>query len=880
MQMSEQSSHEAVITQVSGMYREWFLDYASYVILERAVPHIHDGFKPVQRRLLHSMRDLEDGRYHKVANLIGHTMKYHPHGDASIGDALVQLGQKDLLVDTQGNWGNTLTGDGAAAPRYIEARLSKFALEVVYSPKITTWQLSYDGRGKEPVTLPVKFPMLLTSGIEGIAVGLSTKIMPHNFVELIDASIKVLRGKKAEIFPDFPTGGIADFSDYQDGQRGSGRIKIRARIETLDKSTLKIAEIPFGTTTSSLIDSILKANDKGKIKVKRIEDNTANEVEILVHLHPGISPDQMIDALYAFTDCEVSISPNCCVIEDEKPHFLGVSEVLERSTHHTLGLLKSELEIELQELQEQWHFANLEKIFIENRIYRDIEEEETWEGVISAIHKGLKPHIAHLTREVTDDDVARLTEIRIKRISKFDIDRANQQIEALEEKIEHVKFNLNNLVDYAVDYFKNLKKKYGVGRERRTEIRKFDDIQATQVAMTNEKLYINREEGFVGTSLKKDEFVEECSDLDDVITILEDGTMMVTKVDKKTFVGKNIIHAAVWKKGDDRTIYNMVYRDGVSGVSYVKRFAVTSITREKPYALASESKGSKVLYLSVNPNGEAEKIHIYLRNLKRLKKTSIHFDFADIAIKGRSAKGNILSKQPIKKIELKDEGISTLGAQEVWFDSTVLRLNTEGRGDSLGFFSGDDRILEINSKGMMRLLSYDVTTHFDDDAIVIEKLKPEIPISAIYLDASKQRYYVKRFIPEIMDKSKRVSIIPEEEGNQLEWVSTDFKPRVELEFVKAPGKDRKPNVIINLEEFIDVKGIKAIGNQLTRDKVKSINPLEPESMPETQDVSKELLETNQDVSEPEESVETNTNEPGSSNKPPSITGEGQISLEL
>lgn len=826
------------------------------------------------------MRDLEDGRYHKVANLIGHTMKYHPHGDASIGDALVQLGQKDLLIDTQGNWGNTLTGDGAAAPRYIEARLSKFALEVVYSPKITTWQLSYDGRGKEPVTLPVKFPMLLTSGIEGIAVGLSTKIMPHNFVELIDASIKVLRGKKAEIFPDFPTGGIADFSDYQDGQRGSGRIKIRARIEILDKSTLKIAEIPFGTTTSSLIDSILKANDKGKIKVKRIEDNTANEVEILVHLHPGISPDQMIDALYAFTDCEVSISPNCCVIEDEKPHFLGVSEVLERSTHHTLGLLKSELEIELQELQEQWHFANLEKIFIENRIYRDIEEEETWEGVIAAIHKGLKPHITHLTRAVTDEDVARLTEIRIKRISKFDIDRANQQIEALEEKIEHVKFNLNNLVDYAVDYFKNLKKKYGEGRERRTEIRKFDDIQATQVAMTNEKLYINREEGFVGTALKKDEFVEECSDLDDVITILEDGTMMVTKVDKKTFVGKNILHAAVWKKGDDRTIYNMVYRDGISGVSYVKRFAVTSITREKPYALASESKGSKVLYLSVNPNGEAEKIHIYLRNLKRLKKTSVHFDFAHIAIKGRGAKGNILSKQPIKKIELKDEGISTLGAQEVWFDSTVLRLNTEGRGDSLGFFSGDDRILEINSKGMMRLLSYDVTTHFDNDAIVIEKLKPEAPISAIYLDAAKQRYYVKRFIPELMDKSKRVSIIPEEEGNQLEWVSTDFKPRVELEFVKAPGKDRKPNVIINLEEFIDVKGIKAIGNQLTRDKVKSINPLEPDSMPETQDVSKETLETNQEVSEPEVSAETNTNEPGPSNKPPSISGEGQISLEL
>lgn len=874
--MSDQPTHDGQITQVSGMYREWFLDYASYVILERAVPHIHDGFKPVQRRLLHSMRDLEDGRYHKVANLIGHTMKYHPHGDASIGDALVQLGQKDLLIDTQGNWGNTLTGDGAAAPRYIEARLSKFALDVVFSPKITSWQASYDGRGKEPITLPVKFPMLLTSGVEGIAVGLSTKIMPHNFVELIDASIKILKGKRVQIYPDFPTGGIADFSDYQDGQRGSGRIKIRARIEVLDKSTLKIAEIPFGTTTSSLIDSILKANDKGKIKVKRIEDNTANEVEILVHLPSGVSPDQMIDALYAFTDCEVSISPNCCVIEDDKPYFLGVSEVLERSTQHTLGLLRQELEIELAELQEQWHFANLEKIFIEKRIYRDIEEEETWEGVIAAIHKGLEPHIKHLTRAVTDEDVARLTEIRIKRISKFDIDRANQQIEALEGKIEQVKHHLANLIDYAVEYFKELKKKYGAGRERRTEIRKFDEIQATQVAMTNEKLYINREEGFIGTSLKRDEFVEDCSDLDDVVTILEDGTMMVTRVDKKTFVGKNIIHAAVWKKGDDRTIYNMVYKDGATGVSYVKRFAVTSITRDKPYPLGSQSKGTKVIYLSVNPNGEAEKIHVYLRNLKRLKKTSLHFDFADIAIKGRSAKGNILSKQPIKKIELKDEGISTLGAQEVWFDSTVKRLNTEGRGDSLGHFVGDDRIIEVNGKGLLRLLSYDITTHFDDDAILIEKFNPDQPVTAIYFDGNKQRYYVKRFIPETMDKSKRISIIPEDEANQLEWVSVDLKPRIELEFVKPPGKDRKPTEIINLDEFIDVKGIRAIGNQLTREKVKSINPLEPEL-----EAAESTGAVEEALPEPAETAGSESEDTTSSkNPPPPTSSEGQISLEL
>nr|HMQ44271.1 DNA gyrase/topoisomerase IV subunit A [Mariniflexile sp.] len=647
------------ITRITGMYKEWFLDYASYVILERAVPAIEDGFKPVQRRIMHSMKDLDDGRYNKVANIVGHTMQYHPHGDASIADAMVQIGQKDLLIDTQGNWGNILTGDSAAASRYIEARLSKFALDVVYNPKITEWQASYDGRRKEPVNLPVMFPLLLAQGGEGIAVGLSTKILPHNFIELIDASIKHLQGKRFLILPDFPTAGIADFSNYNDGLRG-GRVRIRARISQLDKNTLVITEIPFGTTTSSLIDSILKANEKGKIKIKKIEDNTAAEVEILVHLPPGLSPDKTIDALYAFTSCESSVSPLGCVIEDNKPLFIGVTEMLRRSTDNTVQLLKQELEIRLDEFEEQWHFASLERIFIENRIYRDIEEEETWEGVISAIDNGLKPHIKHLKRAITVEDIERLTEIKIKRISKFDIDKAQQKIEALEEQIAEIKHHLANLIDYAIAYFTRLKKEYGAGRERKTEIRTFDDVDATKVVIRNTKLYVNREEGFVGTSLKKDEYVCDCSDIDDIIVFTREGKMMVTKVDAKTFIGKDIINVEVFDKKDNRTIYNMIYRDGKSGPSYIKRFAVTGITRDKEYDLTNGNKNSTVLYFSANPNGEAEVVTILLRQAGSIKKLKWDIDFADIIIKGRNSKGNLVTKYSIKKVELKEKGISTL----------------------------------------------------------------------------------------------------------------------------------------------------------------------------------------------------------------------------
>ena len=649
------------ITRITGMYKEWFLDYASYVILERAVPAIEDGFKPVQRRIMHSMKDLDDGRYNKVANIVGHTMQYHPHGDASIADAMVQIGQKDLLIDTQGNWGNILTGDSAAASRYIEARLSKFALDVVYNPKITEWQASYDGRRKEPINLPVMFPLLLAQGGEGIAVGLSTKILPHNFIELIDASVKHLQGKRFTILPDFPTAGIADCGDYNDGMRG-GKVRVRAKISQYDKNTLVITEVPFGTTTSSLIDSILKANDKGKIKIKKIEDNTAAEVEILVHLPSGISPDKTIDALYAFTNCEISISPLGCVIEDNKPLFIGVSEMLRRSTDNTVQLLKQELEIKLNEFEEQWHFASLERIFIENRIYRDIEEEETWEGVIQAIDKGLQPHIKHLKRAITEEDIVRLTEIRIKRISKFDIDKAQQKIDALEDQIAEVKHHLANLIDYAIAYFKRLKDTYSEGKERKTELRAFEDVDATKVVIRNTKLYVNREEGFIGTSLRRDEYVCDCSDIDDIIVFTAEGKMMVTKVDSKTFIGKNIIHVAVFKKKDKRTIYNMIYRDGSKGPSYIKRFAVTSITRDKDYDLTNGNKSSKVWYFSANPNGEAEVISVFLRQVGSIKKLKWDIDFADILIKGRASKGNVVTKYAIKKIEFKEKGVSTLNS--------------------------------------------------------------------------------------------------------------------------------------------------------------------------------------------------------------------------
>jgi topoisomerase-4 subunit A len=820
------------ITKVTGMYKDWFLDYASYVILERAVPAIEDGFKPVQRRIMHSLKELDDGRYNKVANVVGHTMQYHPHGDQSIGDAMVQIGQKELLIDTQGNWGNILTGDGAAASRYIEARLSKFALEVLYSPKITEWAASYDGRRNEPVNLPVKFPLLICQGAEGIAVGLSTKVLPHNFNELIDASIKILKGKPFQISPDFQTAGIADVSAYNDGLRG-GRVRVRAKIAQLDKNTLVITQIPFSTNTTTLIDSILKANEKGKIKIKKIEDNTAAEVEILIHLFPGVSPDKTIDALFAFTACETSVAPLGCVIENHKPLFIGVTEMLKISTIRTVELLKSELEIQLGELEEHWHFQSLERIFIENRIYRDIEEVETWDGVIKAIDEGLKPHTKHLKRAVTEDDIVRLTEIRIKRISKFDIDKAQEKIESLEGEIEQVKFDLANLTDFAVAYFTKLKEKYGKGRERQTELRIFDDIEATKVVLRNTKLYVNKEEGFIGTGLKKDEYVADCSDIDDIIVFLRDGNMMVTKVSEKTFVGKDIIHIAVFDRNDKRTIYNMVYRDGKSGPSYIKRFNVSGVTRDKPYDLTNETKGSQILYFSCNPNGEAEVITILLRQIGSIKKLKWDVDFATIAIKGRASKGNLVSKYPIKKIELKEKGISTLKPRKIWFDDTVQKLNVDARGELLGEFRPNDRLLIISQAGKLKTIIPELTTHFDPDMIILEKWNPNKPISAIYYDGEKERYYVKRFLIETEGKDE--TFISEHPNSQLEIVSTEYRPVAEIIYTKVKGV-QKPNQTIDLEGFIAVKGIKALGNQLTTDKLKQVNLVDPLPYEEPEEV--------------------------------------------
>ncbi len=847
---SESIESQETITRVTGMYKDWFLDYASYVILERAVPAIEDGFKPVQRRILHSMKDLDDGRYNKVANIVGHTMQYHPHGDASIADAMVQIGQKDLLIDTQGNWGNVLTGDRAAASRYIEARLSKFALDVVFNPKTTEWQASYDGRRKEPVNLPVKFPLLLAQGAEGIAVGLSTKVLPHNFIELIEASIKHLQGKRFTIVPDFATGGIADFTNYNDGLRG-GKVRCRARISQLNKNTLVITEVPFGTTTSSLIDSILKANDKGKIRVKKIEDNTAADVEILVHLPSGISPDKTIDALFAFTNCETSISPLGCVIEDNKPLFVGVSEMLRRSTDHTVELLKLELEIKLQELEEQWHFASLERIFIENRIYRDIEEEETWDGVISAIDRGLKPHIDHLKRAITTEDITRLTEIRIKRISKFDIDKAQQKIAALEAQIEETKAHLATIIDYTIAYFKRLKTEYGEGKNRKTEIKVFDDVDVTKVVIRNTKLFVNREEGFIGTGLKRDEYVCDCSDIDDIIVFTKDGKMMVTKVGTKTFVGKNIIHVAVFKKKDTRTIYNMIYRDGKGGPSYIKRFAVTSITRDREYDLGKDKAGTTVWYFSANPNGEAEVVTVLLRQVGSIKKLKWDVNFADILIKGRTSKGNLVTKYAIKRIELKEKGVSTLKPRKIWFDETVQRLNVDERGELIGEFRGEDRILVITQSGIVKTIVPDITTHFSDDMIVLEKWMPNKPISAIYFDGAKEKYFVKRFL--IENENKEEVFISSHASSTLEIVSTDWRPVVEITFAKDRGKERKPNQMIDVEQFIDVKGISAQGNQLSRLKVNQIDLSEPLPYEAPEEVHADELEVVD-----EEVITTNT----------------------
>ena len=812
------------ITRVTGMYKDWFLDYASYVILERAVPSVEDGFKPVQRRIMQSMKDLDDGRYNKVANIVGHTMQYHPHGDASIADAMVQIGQKDLLIDTQGNWGNTLTGDRAAASRYIEARLSKFASDVIFNPKITNWQSSYDARRKEPINLPVKFPLLLAQGAEGIAVGLSTKILSHNFIELINASIKYLKNKRFTLLPDFVTSGIADFTNYNDGKRG-GRIRVRAKINIVDKSTLLISELPYSTTTSSLIDSIIKANDKGKIKIKKIDDNTSSKVEILIYLPSGISPDKTIDALYAFTNCEVSISPLSCVIEDNKPCFLGVSEILSKSTDHTVKLLKDELQIRLGELEDQWHNFSLERIFIENKIYRDIEKEETWDGVLRSIRDGIKPFIKNLKRDVSDDDISRLTEIKIKRISKFDIDKAKEKIDNLENQIKEVKTNLSNLIEFAIAYFTRLKKDYSENKQRKTEIKIFDDVDVRKVVIRNMKLYVNREEGFIGTSLRRNEYVCDCSDIDDIIVFTENCNMIVTKVGLKTFVGKNIIHAAVFKKKDTRTIYNMIYKDGDKGFSFIKRFAVSGVTRDKVYKLSSSKKDSLVKYFSANPNGEAEKVAISLRYNAKLKKLKWDVDFSEILIKGRGTKGNILTKNSLKNVELKEKGVSTLKPRKIWFDETVQKLNVDGRGELLGEFRGEDRILVVSQKGLLKTIAPELTTHFNDDMIVLEKWIPKKPLSVVYFDGKKEKYFAKRFLVE--NENKEELFISANKGSFLELISTDWKPVIEVVFNKLRNKEQRESLKIIFDEFITIKGIKAQGNQLSSFKIKQVNPLEP-----------------------------------------------------
>ncbi len=831
---TEEYSHEGEsLKKVSGLYKDWFLDYASYVILDRAIPSVYDGLKPVQRRIMHSMRELEDGRYNKVANVVGNTMKYHPHGDASITDAMVQIGQKELLIDTQGNWGNIYTGDSAAAARYIEARLTPFALEVVFNPKTTEWTKSYDGRNNEPVDLPVKFPLLLAQGVEGIGVGLSTKILPHNFNELINASVAYLKGKRFELYPDFLTAGYLDVSEYNDGHRG-GKVRARAKITQTDKHTLVISELPYSKTTTDLIDSILKANEKGKIKIKKIEDNTSDKVEILIHIHNDVSPDKTIDALYAFTDCQVTISPNACVIVGDKPMFMNVSDILKMNTDHTVSLLKKELEIELHELQESWHFSSLERIFIENRIYHDIEEVKTWEDVLKTIDAGLKPHTKHLLRAVTEEDILKLTEIRIKRISRFDLDKFKENIAALEGKIEQVKYNLANLIAYAIDYYLNIQKKYGKDKQRKTELRIFDTIDATKVAVANEKFYANFEEGFIGTSLKKDQYLFDCSDIDDIIIFRKDGSMKVVKVEAKTFVGKDILHVAIWKKNDKRTVYNMIYREGREGPYYMKRFSVTGVTRNTDYPLASDKKGSETLYFSANPNGEAETVTVLLKPNPRIRKNKMEINFSDLAIKGRDSKGNLVTKYAVKKVDMKEEGVSTLAPRKIWFDDTVRRLNADVRGTLLGSFKGDDKILTINTNGEVKLVSFDLGNRFDDEYLVLEKWRPEQPITCIYYDGEKDIYFIKRFL---LENTVNVqTFMPSEHPKSfIENVIVANDVTAEIIFAKDKGKEREPETI-NIDEFIAVKGIKAIGNQFTKFKVKAINITIPEPVEEEPEV--------------------------------------------
>ena len=840
-------------TFLPGMYQTWFLDYASYVILDRAVPEVLDGLKPVQRRILHSMWELEDGRYNKVANVIGNTMKYHPHGDASIGDAMVQIGQKDLLIDTQGNWGNILTGDRAAAPRYIEARLSKFALDVAFNPKTTKWKLSYDGRNKEPVNLPMKFPVLLQMGVEGIAVGLASKTLPHNFVELIDASVAVLQGNDFTLVPDFPTGGLADVIKYNDGLRG-GKVRIRARITQQDKKTLVITEIPWGTTTGDLIDTIIAASEKGKIKIRKIDDNTAQNVEILIHLQTGVSPDQTIDALYAFTDCERSESPNSCVIHKGKPYFIGVKEILRISVQRTLELIKMELLIREQELLESLLFASLERIFIENRIYRDIEECKTWEAVIQAIDKGLEPYKPDFYRIITEEDILRLTEIRIKRISRFNSFKADEHIKNLNAELLEVRHNLEHLTDYVIAFYENIRKKYASGRERKTELRNFESIEAAAVAAATQKLYVNRVEGFAGFGLKKDEFVCDCSDIDDIIVFREDGTFAVSRVVEKAFVGKNVIHIDVFKKNDTRTVYHVVYQDGRMGAVYIKRFSVTGVVRDKEYVLTKGTAGSKIIYFTANPNGESEIIKVSLKAKPRLKKLNFDFDISELAIKGRSSQGNVLSKNAVKKIVQAERGFSTLGARHIWYDDTVMRLNTDERGMYLGAFKEADKILVLSRTGFYRLMSFDLSNHFDEDMALIEKFNPTKALTVLYFSEQKKAYFIKRFLPEVSDK--KVCMFPEEDGNKFVAAVADKRPQIRVEFQNDDSrKPLDPEEII-IDEFVEVMGVKAKGKKLSNHPVSQISWLDPipvdeieETVQEDEDENTEIEET--DVNEPE-----------------------------
>ncbi|MBU0695614.1 MAG: DNA gyrase/topoisomerase IV subunit A [Bacteroidetes bacterium] len=840
---NEETLHN--VTPLSGLYENWFLDYASYVILDRAVPHIHDGLKPVQRRILHSLKEMDDGRFNKAANVIGNTMKYHPHGDASIGDAMVQIGQKNLLLDIQGNWGDPITGDSAAAPRYIEARLSKFALEVVFNPDTTEWQSSYDGRNKEPITLPVKFPLLLAQGAEGIAVGLATKVMPHNFIELIDASIEVLKGNRPDIIPDFLTGGMADFSAYNEGQRG-GKIRVRAKISELDKKTLVITEIPFSTTTIGLIDSIISANDKGKIKIKKIEDNTAKDVEIVVHLAPGISPDVTIDALYAFTSCEVSISPNTCIIKGDKPHFMSVNDILVESTQYTKNLLKRELEIKLHDLMERIFFSSLLKIFIQEGMYKhsDYENSVNFEEVLIVLHRLFEPFKPSLYREILPEDFKKLIDKPMSSITRFDVKKADEQMANLEKEIKGVKHDLKHLTDYAIAYFERLKEKFGKGRERKTEIRAFDRVEAAQVALANTKFYINKEDGFVGTGLKKDEYVFDCSDLDDVIVFREDGVCLVTKVQDKTFVGKGILHVGVFKKNDERTIYNMVYKDGKTGTAYIKRFASGGVTRDKEYDLTKGSKGSKVLYFTANPNGEAEVINVALKPMSKLRKLTFDHDFAETAIKGRGSQGNILTKYAIKKITLKSKGVSTLAGRKIWYDPIVKRLNENGHGRYLGEFQAEDKILCVFNDGSYELSSFDLTNHFDDKMLRIEKLNPERVYACIHFDGKSKNYYIKRFTFEDLAIGKRTGFISEEPSSKMILLSNADHPIVKIESLKGKSQifDEQE---LDLSEAIEVKGLKAQGNKLSPNDVQKVT-LISENNNEIEEVEEDIIEDDDD----------------------------------